>query len=129
MNAEHGNLGDLAAIWKRIAKLVLITGTNRVELLLVELQEERERLVLILLFALGVVVFGLLAGVALIIATAILFWEHCPLVALLVLTAVFLLAGVYCNVRLARLRKDWETLPITFDQLRKDGECLEQSLS
>ena len=48
---------------KRLARLLLAIGENRLELLSVELQEERERLLCAILLALGVAAFSLLAGV------------------------------------------------------------------
>lgn len=50
-------------------------GENRLELLLVEAQEERERIVHALLLLLGVAVFGLLAAAALTGAIVVWLWE------------------------------------------------------
>lgn len=47
---------------------------NRLELLAVEVQEERERLLHALLLALGVAAFGLLAGLTLTAAVAVVLW-------------------------------------------------------
>ncbi|MBC8126718.1 MAG: phage holin family protein [Gloeobacteraceae cyanobacterium ES-bin-144] len=118
----------MATASKRIAKQVLLIGENRVELLLVELQEERERLLLAILLALGVAVFGLLAGIALTLAVAVAFWEHSPLIALFVLMAIYVITAFLLYGRLAGLKKDWQTLPATLDQLRKDRACLERTL-
>ena len=50
---------------KRLVRRLLTIGENRFELLMVEAQEERERLLQAIRLALAVAVFGLLAGVAL----------------------------------------------------------------
>ena len=71
---------------KRIARQLLAIGENRFELLLVELEQERWRLLSAILLALGVAAFGLLAGVGLTAAIAVLFWKLSPLIALLALT-------------------------------------------
>ncbi|MDB6110674.1 MAG: hypothetical protein JWR69_2424, partial [Pedosphaera sp.] len=55
----------LAASSKRFARRLMTIGENRLELLLVEVQEERERLLRAILLALGVAVFGFLTGAAL----------------------------------------------------------------
>ena len=129
MQTEPGNLTQLTGVSKRIVRRLFSIGENRVELLLVELQEERERLLLAILMALGISVFGLLAGVGLTLTIGILFWEHSPVLALLALTALYIATASLLYMRLIRLKRDWETLPATLDQLRKDRECLEQTLT
>jgi uncharacterized membrane protein YqjE len=71
--------------------------------------------------------FGLLAGVALTIMIAVALWEHSPIIALLVLTLLYAIAAVSFYARLNRLQRDWQTLPGTLDQLKKDRECLEKT--
>lgn len=129
MNSPPGSLAQLAAAARRIVHRILTIGENRVELLLVELQEERERLLLAILLALGVAAFGLLAGVALTIGVAVVFWDNHPVLALLVLTAIYATTASLLYCRLVRLQRNWDTLPETLDQLRKDRECLERTLS
>ena len=55
----------LAANSKQFTRRLLTIGENRLELLAVEVQEERERLLHAFLLALAVAAFGLLAGLAL----------------------------------------------------------------
>ena len=129
MQVEPGNVPQLAGVSKRIVRRMLTIGENRVELLLVELQEERERILLAILMALGIAAFGLLAGLGLTFIIAIVFWEHSPVIALIVLTLFYLATAIALYGRLVRLKRDWQTLPSTFDQLRKDLECLHHTLS
>jgi len=114
---------------KRLARQLLAIGGNRFELLLVELQEERERLLHAILMALGVAAFGLLAGVGLTAAIAVLFWKLSPLVALLALTFLYGMAALCLYWRLRRLLRHSQILPATADQLRKDRVCLETHLT
>lgn len=100
---------------------------NRLQLLMVEAQEERERVLMAMWLGLGAAAFGLLAGVAMTLMVAVALWEHSPLVALLVLTALYSITAVFCFVRLRQMQKDWQTLPGTLDQLKKDRECLEKT--
>jgi uncharacterized membrane protein YqjE len=123
-SANGLHLGDAT---KRIAQRMFIIVENRVQLLMVEAQEERERALLAIWLALGAAAFGLLAGVALTIMIAAALWEHSPIIALLVLTALYTIAAVFFYRRLVRLQQDWETLPGTLDQLKKDRECLEKT--
>ena len=68
---------------------------NRLQLLMVEAQEERERVLLAIWLALGAAAFGLLAGVALTVVIAVALWEHSAVIALLVLTALYTIAAVF----------------------------------
>jgi uncharacterized membrane protein YqjE len=77
--------------------------------------------------ALGAAAFGLLAGVSITVVIAIALWEHSPIVAVLVLTAIYTIAAVCCYMRLKRLQQDWQTFPGTLEQLKKDRECLEKT--
>ena len=113
---------------KRLARRLLTIGENRVELLMVEVQEERERLLHAILLALGVATFGLLAGMALTGALVVLLWPFSPLAVLLTLTGLYGAAGIYLYRRLTGLLRDWQTLSATLDQLRKDRACLEEAL-
>ena len=123
------NAGQLVATSKRLARRLLTIGENRLELLMVEVQEERERLLRAILLALGVAAFGLLAGVALTGAIVVLLWELSRVAALLVLTSFYGTTAFVLYRRLTLLLRDWQNLPATLDQLRKDRACLEHNLT
>jgi uncharacterized membrane protein YqjE len=120
--------GQLAATSKDLARRLLIIGENRLELLTVELQEERERLLRALLLALGVAVFGLLTGLALTAGIVILFPLSSRAGVLFTLTALYAIAGVCLYQRLMGLLRNWESLSASIDQLRKDRACLSKIL-
>ena len=121
--------GQLLETSKRFARRLLTIGENRFELLMVEVQEERERLLRAILLALGVAAFGLLAGVSLTGAIVVLFWELSRVAALLVLTGLYGATAVCLYRRLTLLLRGWQNLPATLDQLRKDRACLEKNLT
>ena len=104
-------------------------GENRLELLTVEVQEERERLVFAVLLALGVAAFGLLASLTLTAAIAVWLWAYSPVAVLLTLTGLYAAVGVYLYRRLTALLRNWQTLPASLDQIRKDRACLEKILA
>ena len=104
-------------------------GENRLELLAVEVQEERERLLHAFLLALGVAAFGLLAGIALTAAIADLLWTYSPVAVLLILTGLYAAAGIFLYQRLTGLLRNWQTLSASLDQFRKDRICLENFLA
>ena len=120
---------QLGATSKHIARRLLSIGENRLELLTLEVQEEREHLLHAFLLALGVVAFGLLAGIAFTGMVVVLFWDYSPVAALLTLTGLYGVAAVVLYRRLTGWLRDWQTLSATLDQLRKDRACLEQHLT
>ena len=128
MEPAPNNVAQFIETLKRFARQLLSVGENRVELLMVEVQEERERLLHALLLALGVAVFGFLAGVALTILIVVWLWDRSPAGALLALTSLYAATAWLLYWRLAVLRRDWKTLPATLDQIKKDRACLEKNL-
>jgi uncharacterized membrane protein YqjE len=129
VDAPPANSGQFVETFKRLARRLLTIGENRFELLMVEVQEERERLLRGILLALGVAAFGLLAGMAFSAAIVFWLWAVSPLVVLLVLAGLYGVTSVWLYRRLTVLLRDWRNLPATLDQLRKDRECLEKHLS
>ncbi|HEV2694876.1 MAG TPA: phage holin family protein [Verrucomicrobiae bacterium] len=113
----------------RIAQRIGIIAENRLQLFLVEAQEERERVLRSICLALGAVAFGLLAGIAVTLVIVVALWDHSPVIALLVLTALYTLAAVFFFARLVQLQSGWQTLSGTLEQLKKDRECLEKTFN
>ena len=129
METAIGSFKQLAATSRRFAQRLLTIGENRLELLTVEVQEERERLLHAFLLALGLAAFGLLAGLTFTAAIVVLLWAWSPVAILLVLTGLYGAAGVCLCRRLTGLLRDWQTLSASLDQLRKDRACLEKTLA
>ena len=129
METATGSFKQLAATSRRFAERLLTIGENRLELLTVEVQEERVRLLHAFLLALGVAAFGLLAGLTLTAAIVVLLGQYSPFAVLLTLTGLYGVAAVCLYRRLTLLLRDWQTLSATLDQLRKDRACLEKTLA
>jgi uncharacterized membrane protein YqjE len=128
MKESTASFRQLATTAKHFARRLLTIGENRLELLTLEVQEERERLLHAFLLALGVAAFGLLAGVALTGTIVLLFWALSPVAVLLALTGLYSAGAVLLYRRLTVLLRDWKNLPATLDQLKKDFACLEKIL-
>jgi uncharacterized membrane protein YqjE len=122
------NFTQLAAASKECARRLLTIGENRLELLTVEVQEERERLLRAFILALGVAAFGLLTGMTLTAAVVVWMWPYTHLLTLIILTGLYGASGFYLSRRLGALLRDWQTLSASLDQLRKDRACLEKIL-
>lgn len=120
---------NLKAASKQFGRRLLTLLENRLELLTVEVQEERERLLHDLLLALGIAAFGLLAGLCFTAALVVLFWSRSPLTVLLVMTILYTVAGLLLTRLLARRLREWQSFSASLDQLRKDRQCLDQILS
>ena len=129
METSSDTVPHLADASKRLAQRALVICENRLELLMVEVQEERERILRAIWLVLGAAAFCLLAGIALTVVIVVALWQQSLIAALLILTALYTIAAVCFYGRLTRLQRDWQTLPTTLDQLRKDRECLEENLN
>jgi uncharacterized membrane protein YqjE len=129
MEESTASFSELSAASRVLAGRLLTIGENRLELLTVEVQEERERLLRAFLLALGMAAFGLLAGLTLTAALVVLFWPVSHAAVLLALTLVYgVVAVLLCRRRIALMR-DWQTLSGSLDQLRKDRACLQKILA
>ena len=126
MEESTVSLGQLGTTSKTFARRLMTIGENRLELLTVEVQEERERLLHAFLLGLGVATFGLLAGLTLTAAIVVLLWAWSPVAVLLILTGLYAAAGIYLYRRLIGVMRNWQTLSASLDQLRKDRAFLEK---
>jgi uncharacterized membrane protein YqjE len=128
---EHStvSLCQLATTSKQFVRRLATIGENRLELLAVEIQEERERILHAFLLALGVAAFGLLAGMALSAAMAVWLWAWSPVAVLLILAGIYAAAGFFLHRKLIGLLRNWQTLSASLEQLRKDREGLEKILA
>jgi uncharacterized membrane protein YqjE len=128
MEESTVSLGQLGTTSKTFARRLLTIGENRLELLTVEVQEERERLLHAFLLALGVAAFGLLAGLTLTAGLVVWLWAW-PVTVLLILTGLYTAAGICLYRRLTGVLRNWQTLAASLNQLRKDRACLEEILA
>ncbi len=125
MTEDTPKTGGWFASLRRIGESILALLRGRLELFTVELQEEKLRLVNLLIWlgvALALGTAGLLVGVA---ALAIWLWHAAGYAGLIALAAVTLAIAA---IIVANLRRKIQTGPPPFAQtvaeFRKDGECL-----
>ena len=128
MEESSVSFKQLAATSKQFARRLLTIGENRLELLTVEVQEERERLLHAILLALGVATFGLLTGITATGLVVVFFWAYSPALALTALTALYAAAGIYLYRQPTARLRNAQTLAATLDQFKKDRACLEKAL-
>jgi uncharacterized membrane protein YqjE len=113
----------------RIARHLLAFGGNRVELFMLELEEEQRHFSRIVFLGLATSVLALLAGIGFTAALVMLLWPVSPAAVLLGLGACYAVAAVLLYRRIQSLQRDWKIFPATVEQLQKDGECLEEMLN
>jgi uncharacterized membrane protein YqjE len=128
MDESRPTLAEVVGASRRAAQRTLDIGANRLELLIVELHEERERLLLTLAMALGAAALSLLAGIAFTIGVMVLLWEHSPAIAMGVLMVLYGGGAVFLFIRVIKLQRTCEMFTATLEQLRKDRECLAPDL-
>jgi uncharacterized membrane protein YqjE len=125
MDHDRPNEASPGSAAKRLALGLLSIARTRFQLLGVELQEERERWLLSLVLVLGCAACGFLAFMALTIGCMAVLWPHSPLLAVALPSGTYAVAAFCLYRRIRTLFEDWQSLPDTLEQLRKDRECLE----
>jgi uncharacterized membrane protein YqjE len=114
----------LTATLRRLAATWLGIVQNRVELLAVELQEERVHLIKTVLLTAAIVAMGTFTLAMAACALSIVVWNQFGVQGLWALSGLGLMGTLlgYCWLR-TRL-KHWPLLPDTLAELKKDRECL-----
>jgi len=125
MEPVSDSFRELTAHSKDVARRLLTVGANRLELLRVEVQEERVLLLRVIFLAFGSAALALLGGMTLTGLMVFLFYELAPVTVMLALTILYGTAALLLHRRVAGLLRAWQNLPSTFEQLRKDRACLE----
>jgi uncharacterized membrane protein YqjE len=120
------NKGGVFASFGRILKTILAIGHNRLELLLVELEEERWRFFNALFLAGMTLILGgmtLMAGTIAVVVTCLQAGRIDLVIALICL---YLVATIGCYWRLRTRLKQRALFTATLAELRKDKACLEE---
>lgn len=111
---------------KRLLKTALAIAENRLELLLVEAQEERWRFFEALLLAGMVFVLALMTLLVATVAIVIVCLDHQRLDLVIGLGLIYLLATLGCAWRLRRQLKNWTPFAATLAEIKKDKACLDE---
>lgn len=118
----------LLATLRGLASTVSSTVSNRLELLLVELQIERVRFLQILVLLLVTLVLAFLAILTLTAAIVVALWKTSPVLVLLVIS-LFCAVGAWLAARQARVLFGHEAFVGSLNELKKDQSWLNQTLS
>jgi uncharacterized membrane protein YqjE len=116
----------LLASLRRLLDTGLNLAPNRLELLSVELQEEKHRLVEVLALMFTTVALGLMALIVNSFTIVVLFWENGRLPVLIVLSVLYIVATIWASFRLrALVRNGHPPFRDSLEELTKDRECLQ----
>jgi uncharacterized membrane protein YqjE len=110
---------------RRLGATFLTILHNRLELLVVELQQERIRILEAVLFVAVIAGLGFLTVAAVATAVLILTWSKFGVDGLFVVGGLGLIGTLLVCWRLWVRLKSWAFLPGTLNELKKDLECLD----
>ena len=98
---------------------------DRLELLAVELHEEKHRLIQIFIWISGIVFLAMLAMVFVSLAIVVLFWETARIAVVCSLAGVYIAALVAVVIGFKRyLKRQPKPFAATLGELREDRECI-----
>ncbi len=98
---------------------------SRAELFLVELKEERVRVIAALLLLLTGVICAMMTLVLVTFAIVIVFWDGYRIPVLVALTAAYAAGAIGAFVLLRRRLHRWQAFAASLEQIKKDRACLE----
>lgn len=124
MSAPEDTRAGLWSSLQRVLDALLATVENRVELISVELQEEKCRLVEAILLAAGVAAFGMMTLTLITFTLVALFWDSARMTVLVALCVVYLTVTVAAWRALQARLKSRTAFAGTLDELKKDRSCL-----
>jgi uncharacterized membrane protein YqjE len=110
----------------RLLTTVLAIAQNRLELLLVECQEERWRFFDALLLAGVVLILALMTLMAATITIVVICVKADRLDLVVALVLLYLAATIFSFWRLRSRLKKWEPFSATLAELKKDKACLDE---
>ena len=124
-NTPHAE-GGIFATLTRMLKTLRDVVENRVELFLVEWQEERLQLLEALLLLMIGTVCALVALLAITFAIVLIFWDtHRTLVLALIILA-YAGGAVAALGRLRSRMRRWQAFAATLEQIQKDQACFKE---
>jgi uncharacterized membrane protein YqjE len=124
-DSQHEPVG-LLATGKRILRSLGDLAQSRLELFLLELKEERIRVLDALLLMAACLICGLMTVALLTLTLLVVFWQEHRVIVLVLLTLVYA-TGTGATFWMLRNRlRDWQSFAATLEQIKKDRGCLEK---
>jgi uncharacterized membrane protein YqjE len=117
---EGGLLGSAKQMLQTLGHLI----ESRMELFLLELKEERVRLVAVLLLVLAGAICALMTLVLATFTLVVVFWNEYRIPVLVVLTAAYAAGAIGAFASLRRRLRRWQAFSASLEQIKKDRACL-----
>ena len=125
MDESESKSSGLFDSLRRLGDSVLSLAHRRLELASLELQEEKYRLIDLLLRTALLVVLGILTLVSATALVVVIFWEPSPVAALVIITGLYAVATLMVALGLrAKFKTGAPPLSGTIAELKKDREWL-----
>jgi uncharacterized membrane protein YqjE len=118
--------GGVLAALTRLFQTLRDAAENRVELFLIEVQEERMRLVDALLLVAVAIVCAVMALVMVTLMVVVIFWDTHRLLVLALVTAAYAVAAVAALLKLRSRLQRWQAFPATLGEFKKDRACFKK---
>ncbi len=122
---DERRAGILASL-RRLLQTVLAIAQNRLELLLVEMQEERWRFFDALLLAGAVLILAAMTLMVVTITLVVVCVEANRLDLLVAMMVLFLVATIVSIWRIRTRLKNWAPFSGTLAELKRDKACLDE---
>jgi uncharacterized membrane protein YqjE len=126
MEAPTEHPPGVVASSRRLWRTILAMAENRIELLLVELEEERRRAVQALLMGVALGALGLMTLLVATFSLVFVVSEEDRAGVLLVLSACYALATAAAYWRLHRLLGNWSAFSASLAEFRKDKAWMQE---
>lgn len=111
----------------RLLRTLGDVGENRIELFLLEVQEERIRVFdALILLAAGIVCVAMTLFM-ITFTLVVIFWDTHRLLILTLLTVVYAVAAVVVLFKLHSSLKRWQAFSATLEQIKKDYACFKNT--
>ena len=125
MEESETDRRGVLSVLRSAASAILRTAENRVELLLVELHEERINVINLILLTALVVALGWVTVALVALTVAIVLWNEFGVNGLLMMIGVGVAATLVAFWCLRCRLKSWKFLSATLGELKKDRQWLE----
>jgi len=117
--------GVLAAV-TRLFQTLRDAAENRVELFLIELQEERIRVIDALLLVAVAIVCAVMTLVMVTFTVVVVFWDTHRLLVLALVTAAYAAAAAAALLKLRSRLQRWHAFSATLEEFKKDRACFKK---
>lgn len=125
MDESKESSGVLLGAVRRLIDTGLGLAQTRLELLSVELQQEKNRLIELLAWVLIAIVLGLVALILVSFTLVVVFWDSARVVVLVLLCALYVGGAAWAVQRARKILKQSRTpLKDSIEELKKDRACL-----